>query len=325
LKALVIERQGGVENLAWRDWPDPELRPGDALVRVRAVGLNHLDVFVRRGMPGFPVKTPFVSGGDVVGEIAALGSAVQGWRVGERVAVHPMTPEGMMGEAIQGGMAELARVPATHLVPVPEKLDDVTAAAVPINYGTAHRMLFTVGALQLDELVLVLGASGGVGIACLQYGKLAGARVIAAAGSAEKCERLRSLGADFVIDYSREDFSREAWTISGKRGVDLVINYTGGNTWEPSLRTLRKGGRLVTCGATAGFDARTDIRYVWVRELRILGSDGYAKEDIATSLRLAAEGKLKPVIDRVLPVQRAAEGHQLLENRAVLGKVVLTL
>jgi alcohol dehydrogenase len=325
LKALVIERQGGVENLAWREWPDPELRPGDALVRVRAVGLNHLDVFVRRGMPDFPVKTPFISGGDIVGEIAALGPAVQGWSVGERVAVHPITPEGMMGEAIQGGMAELARVPATHLVRLPENLDAVTAAAVPINYGTAHRMLFTFGDLQLDELILVLGASGGVGIGCLQYGKLAGARVIAAAGSAEKCDRLRSLGADFVIDYSREDFSREAWKISGKRGVDLVVNYTGGDTWDPSLRALRKGGRLVTCGATAGFDARTDIRYVWVRELRILGSDGYTKEDIATSLRLVAEGKLKPVIDRVLPVQRAGEGHQLLENRAVFGKIVLTI
>jgi alcohol dehydrogenase len=236
-----------------------------------------------------------------------------------------MTPEGMMGEAIQGGMAELARVPATHVARVPESLDDVTAAAVPINYGTAHRMLFTVGRLQLDELMLVLGASGGVGIACVQYAKLAGARVIAAAGSAEKCERLRSLGADFAIDYSREDFSREAWKLSGKRGVDLVVNYTGGDTWNASLRALRKGGRLVTCGATAGFDARTDIRYVWVRELRILGSDGYTKDDIETSLRLVAEGKLAPAIDRVLPVERAAEGHQHLENRAVFGKVVLTL
>ena len=147
MKALVIERQGGVEHLAWRDWPDPEPRPGDALVRVRAVGLNHLDVFVRRGMPGFPVKTPFISGGDIVGEIAALGAGVEGWRAGERVAINPMTPEGMMGEAIQGGMAELARAPATHLLRLPEGIDAVTAAAVPINYGTAHRMLFTVGAL----------------------------------------------------------------------------------------------------------------------------------------------------------------------------------
>jgi len=325
LKALVIERQGGVEHLAWRDWPDPQPRPGEVLVRVRAVGLNHLDVFVRRGMPGFPVKTPFISGGDIAGEVAALGPGVEGWRPGERVVVNPMTPEGMMGEAIQGGMAELARVPATHLVRLPGTLDDVTAAAVPINYGTAHRMLFTMGALQVDEQVLVLGASGGVGIACVQYAKLAGARVIAAAGSAEKCERLRALGADHVVDYSREDFSREAWRLSGKRGVDLVINYTGGDTWNASLRTLRKGGRLVTCGATAGFDAHTDIRYVWVRELRILGSDGYTLEDIATGIRLVAEGRLAPVIDRVLPIQQAAEGHRLLEERAVFGKVVLTL
>ncbi|HZQ75668.1 MAG TPA: zinc-binding dehydrogenase [Burkholderiales bacterium] len=325
MKALVIERQGGVENLAWRDWPDPQLRAGDVLVRVRAVGLNHLDIFVRRGMPGFPVKTPFISGGDIVGEVAALGAGVSGWRVGERVAVHPMTPEGMMGEAIQGGMAELARVPATHLVRVPDALDDLTAAAVPINYATARRMLFAKARLQLDERLLVLGASGGVGIACVQFGKLAGARVIAAAGSREKCERLREQGADEVIDYAREDFSREAWRLSGKQGVDVVVNFTGGETWNPSLKTLRKGGRLVTCGATAGFDAATDIRYVWVRELQILGSDGYTLEDIAASLRLAAEGRLKPVLHSVLPVQQAAEGHRLLESRAVFGKVVLKL
>lgn len=325
MKAVVIERQGGVENLAWRDWPDPQLRATDVLVRVRAVGLNHLDVFVRRGMPGFPVKTPFISGGDIVGEVAAIGADVHGWRPGERVAVHPMTPEGMMGEAIQGGMAELARVPAAHLTRVPDALDDVTAAAVPINYGTARRMLFAKARLQLDERLLVLGASGGVGIACVQFGKLAGARVIAAAGSQEKCERLRALGADHVVDYSREDFSREAWRLSGKQGVDVVVNFTGGETWNPSLRALRKGGRLVTCGATAGFDAATDLRYVWVRELQILGSDGYTLEDIAASLRLAAEGRLKPVIHSVLPVQEAAEGHRLLESRAVFGKVVLKL
>lgn len=321
----MIERQGGVENLVWRDWPDPEPRAGDVIVRVRAVGLNHLDVFVRRGMPGYPVATPFISGGDIVGEVAALGAGVNGWKPGERVAVHPITPEGMMGEAIQGGMAEFVRVPATHLVRLPAALDDVTAAAIPINYGTAHRMLFTFGQLLVDELVLVLGASGGVGIACVQYCKLAGARVIAAAGSQEKCARLAALGADYVIDYSHDDFSREAWRISGKRGVDLAINYTGGNTWNSSLKALRKGGRLVTCGATAGFDSPTDLRYVWVRELRILGSDGYTLEDIATSIRLAVEGRLKPVIDRVLPVQDAAQGHRLIESRSVFGKIVLTV
>jgi alcohol dehydrogenase len=186
-------------------------------------------------------------------------------------------------------------------------------------------MLFTFGGLRAGELMLVLGASGGVGIACVQYGKLAGARVIAAAGSREKCERLRARGADEVIDYSREDFSREAWRMSGKRGVDLVINYTGGETWNPSLKALRKGGRLVTCGATAGFDAATDIRYVWTRELHIMGSDGYTLEDIATSIALAAEGKLKPVLHQVLPVQQAAEGHRLIESRAIFGKVVLTV
>jgi alcohol dehydrogenase len=323
MKAAVIEKQGGLENLVYRDWPDPVPRAGEALVRVRGCGLNHLDIFVRRGMPGFPVPMPFISGGDIAGEISALGEGVSGWSVGDKVAMHPVTHEGMMGEEIPGGMAELVRVPVENLIRLAPNVDPVTAAAVPIAYGTAIRMLFEIGKIASSDLILVLGASGGVGIACVQLAKMIGARVIAAAGSTEKCERLREIGADHVVDYSRQDFSREAWTLSGKAGVDVVVNYTGGDTWIPSLRTLKPRGKLLTCGATAGYETQNDMRFIWVRELQILGSNGYSKQDIAAALDHVAAGRVKPVISHRLPLSEAREAERLMEDRRFFGKIVL--
>jgi alcohol dehydrogenase len=323
MKAAVIEKQGGLENLVYRDWPDPVPREGEVLLRVRACGLNHLDIFVRRGMPGFPVAVPFISGGDIAGEIAAVGPRANGWSVGDRVALHPVTHEGMMGEEIPGGMAEYVRVPTENLIRLAAGLDFATAAAVPIAYGTAIRMLFGIGKIESSDLVLVLGASGGVGIACVQIAKMLGARVIAAAGSEEKCKKLRETGADYTIDYSKQDFSREAWTLSGKTGVDVVVNYTGGDTWIPSLRTLKRRGKLLTCGATAGFDTRNDMRFIWVRELQILGSNGYSKQDIETALDYAAAGRVKPVISHRLPLSEAREAERLMEDRKFFGKIVL--
>jgi alcohol dehydrogenase len=323
MKAAVIEKQGGVENLVYRDWPDPIPREGEVLLRVRACGLNHLDIFVRRGMPGFPVSLPFISGGDIAGEITAVGPRVNGWNVGDRVALHPVTHEGMMGEEIPGGMAEYVRVPTENLIRLAPGLDFATAAAVPIAYGTAIRMLFGIGKIESSDLVLVLGASGGVGIACVQIAKMLGARVIAAAGSEDKCKKLRQTGADYTIDYSKQDFSREAWTLSGKTGVDVVVNYTGGDTWIPSLRALKRRGKLLTCGATAGFDTRNDMRFIWVRELQILGSNGYSKQDVATALDHAAAGRVKPVISHRLPLSEAREAERLMEDRKFFGKIVL--
>jgi alcohol dehydrogenase len=323
MKAAVIERQGGLENLVYRDWPDPIPREGEVLLRVRACGLNHLDIFVRRGMPGFPVPLPFISGGDIAGEITAVGPRVNGWNVGDRVALHPVTHEGMMGEEIPGGMAEYVRVPTENLLRLAPGLDFATAAAVPIAYGTAIRMLFGIGKIESSDLVLVLGASGGVGIACVQIAKMLGARVIAAAGSEDKCKKLRQTGADYTIDYSKQDFSREAWTLSGKTGVDVVVNYTGGDTWIPSLRALKRRGKLLTCGATAGFDTRNDMRFIWVRELQILGSNGYSKQDVATALDHAAAGRVKPVISHRLPLSEAREAERLMEDRKFFGKIVL--
>lgn len=323
VKAAVIERQGGLENLVYRDWPDPEVRPGDVLVSVKACGLNHLDIFVRRGMPGLPVPMPFISGGDIAGVVAAVGADVVGFTIGERVLINPSSPEGMLGETAIGGMAELARSPASHVLKIPDGVTFEQAACLPVAYGTARRMLVTRAKLQAGEQLLVLGASGGVGNGVVQIARNIGAEVIACAGSAEKCARLKELGADHVIDYTSEDFSRAAWRLSGKRGVDVVVNFTGGDTWVPSLRALRPGGRLVTCGATAGYQPPTDIRYIWTRQLDILGSDGWTSEDISCLLDDVAAGRIAPVVGHTFPLAEARAAEALMETRSLFGKVLI--
>ena len=327
MKAAVIEQQGPLENLVVRDWPDPKPGSRGLVIRVRACGLNHLDIFVRRGMPGLPVPMPFISGGDISGTVEAIGDEVEGFSLGDRVVLNPSSDEGMLGETIPGGMAELVRTPASHAIRIPDGVSFEHAACLPVAYGTAWRMLKDRTQIERDEIVLVLGASGGVGTACVQIAKAAGAHVIACTSSEDKARRLVELGADEVIDTSQQDFSREAWRIAksrGQSGVDVVVNYTGGDTWVPSLRTLRKHGRLLTCGATAGFAPETDIRFIWVRELSILGSDGWSSDIIRALLDEVAAGRIVPVVDRVLPLDAAREAERLLEERKVFGKVLLT-
>ena len=323
MKAAVIEQQGGVENIVYRDWDDPEPAAGEVRVCVEACGLNHLDIFVRRGMPGFPVPMPFISGGDIAGTIDALGDGVTGWSIGDRVTMNPQTDRGMIGEELVGGLAEMVCVPEINLVALPDNVSAQIAAAIPINYGTAHRMLFTRGQLAAGETMLVLGASGGVGLASLQYGKMVGATVIAAAGSQDKCDRLIKLGADHVINYAEEDFSRAAWQISGKKGCDVIVNFTGGDTWVPSLRAARPGGRVLTCGATAGHNPQTDMRFLWVRELDVLGSNSYSQEDVASSVGYAANGDIAPVISHTFPLEKLGAAETLMEQRGFFGKIVM--
>lgn len=323
MKAVAFDRHGGVEVLDYRDCPDPQPAQGEVVVRVRATGLNYLDVFARRGMPGVSIPLPFISGGDIAGEIETVGDGVTGWRAGERVVVNPKTKRGLIGEEVNGGLAERVAVPAENLVRLPASVSFENGAAIPINFGTALRMLTTIGGLKAGESILVLGASGGVGTACVQIAKMVGARIIAAAGSAEKAAKLRELGADEVIDYSRDDFSRAAWDLSGRKGVNVAVNFTGGDTFNPSLRALTRRGRLLVCGATAGFSPQIDLRYLWRRELQVLGSTGYTQQDIAAAVEMVAGGKLKPVIGRVFPLQQAAEAVKLLEDRAFFGKIVV--
>jgi alcohol dehydrogenase len=323
MKAAVIEKQGGIENIVYRDFPDPKIGPDDILVRVKACGLNYFDVFVRRGMPGLPVPMPWISGGDVAGEVAAFGADVKGWKVGDRCLVDPLTNEGMMGEEVLGGFAEYCRVPQNFVIPLDQRLSFVEAATIPANYGTVYRMLFTNGDMQPNDLVLVLGASGGVGTATVQVVKANGGRVIACAGSDEKCAKLKELGADFTINYSNKDFSREAWGMTGKKGVDICVNFTGGDTWMPSIRTLKPHGKLLTCGATAGFDANTDIRYIWQREVKIIGSNGYTKEDVTRGMVDMAEGRLRKPEVRTFPLSKLGEAENLMEARDFFGKIVM--
>jgi len=335
MKAIVLHEHGAGGLRYENDFPDPTPSAGDVVVRVRAASLNYHDIFTRRGMPGIRIPMPAIMGLDVAGEIAALGQGVSGWKIGDRVLGDPINrvEGGLTGETVHGGLAEYCRLRAHQLVAIPDGVGFATAAALPCAYGTARRMMFTNGRVKGGEKVLILGASGGVGVCCVQLAKLAGATVIAATSSAEKAARLRALGADHTIDTSREDFVEAIYRLYGKptrrggssdRGVDVVVNYTGGDTWTKCLRILRVGGRLLTCGATAGYDPPEDIRYIWTFELQILGSNGWALDDITALLDMVQSGRLEAVVDATYSLERAAEALARLENRQVFGKLVIT-
>ena len=325
MRAVAIEAHGGLEQVKLRtDWPDPTPAADEAVVDVKACGLNYLDVFVLRGMPGLPVEMPRIPGGDISGVVSAVGASVPREWIGRRVLIDPhIKTGGALGENANGGLCEKIAVPAENLIRLPDAVTFEQAASLPIAYGTAYRMLITRGHVQAGELVLILGASGGVGTGCVQIAKNLKARVIACASSPEKLRRLQELGADHVIDYTKEDFSKRAWEISDKKGVDVLVNYTGGDTWVPSLRTLARHGRLLTCGATAGFDPKTDIRYIWRREVNIIGANGWRRSDLEALLVEVERGSIKPVIDRVFPLAESAEAMRVLEDREVFGKIII--
>ena len=333
MKALVLRRHGGLQDLELvSDHPQPRALEGHVVIRVRASSFNYHDVFTVRGMPGIKVPLPVVIGLDMAGEIAEVGPGVSGWKAGDRVLVNPLNKKkGLMGEMLDGGMAEYCLVAADQLLRMPDKVGFVDAAALPVAYGTAHRMFVTHQTLGKGERVIVLGASGGVGTACVILAKMLGAEVIACASSEEKLERLKAIGADHVVNYASTDWSKWAVEKYGKPqrrsyegGVDAVVNFTGGETWVPSLRCLKRGGKLLVCGATAGHDPKEDLRYVWSFELKIIGSNSFYDENLAALLELVADGRVKPVIDRVAPLEQAAEGLRLIQDREVIGKVVVT-
>ena len=333
MKALVLRQHGGLEQLeVVTDHPRPVATEGHVVIRVRASSFNYHDVFTVRGMPGIKVPLPVVIGLDMAGEIVEVGTNVTGWQAGDRVLVNPLNKKkGLMGEMMDGGMAEYCLVSAEQLIRMPEGVSFEDAAALPVAYGTAHRMLITHNTIKKGDRVLVLGASGGVGTGCVILAKMLGAEVIACAGSAEKLERLKALGADHVLDYKTTDFSNWAVEKYGKPqrrtyegGVDVVINFTGGDTWVPSLRCLKRGGSLLVCGATAGHDPKEDLRYIWSFELKVIGSNSFYDDDLAALMGMIAGGRIKPVIDKVLPLEQAAEGLRLIQDREVMGKVIVT-
>jgi alcohol dehydrogenase len=333
MKALVLRRHGTPDDLdIVSDYPTPKAVDGHVVIRVRAASFNYHDVFTMRGMPGIKVPLPVIIGLDMAGEIAEVGARVSDWKPGHRVLVNPVNKrKGLMGEMLDGGMAEYCLVAADQLVAMPDGVSFADAAALPVAYGTAHRMLVTHKTVEPGERVLVLGASGGVGTGCVILAKLLGAEVIACASSAEKLARLKTLGADHAVNYRDTDWSK--WVIEkyGKPqrrsfdgGVDVVINFTGGDTWLPSLRCLKRGGKLLVCGATAGYDPQEDLRYVWSFELKIIGSNSFYDDNLAALMQLIYEGKMNPVIDRVLPLDEAREGLRLIADREAIGKVVVT-
>jgi alcohol dehydrogenase len=331
MKALLLRKHGGLEQLdVVSDHPVPTATEGHVVIRVRASSFNYHDVFTVRGMPGIKVPLPVIIGLDMAGEIVEVGPGVDR-RPGERVLVNPLNKtKGLMGEMLDGGMAEYCLVAADQLVPMPAGVSFADAASLPVAYGTAHRMLITHDTVRPGERVLILGASGGVGTGCVILAKHLGAEVIACTSSPEKVHKLRELGADEVINVNDVDFSRWAVEKYGKPqrrsydgGVDVVINFTGGDTWHPSLRCLKRGGKLLVCGATAGYDPKEDLRYIWSFELKVIGSNSFYDDNLAALMTMIDQGRMKPVIDKVLPLEQAREGLRLIQDREVIGKVVV--
>jgi len=333
MRAAVIRAHGGPQQLEFvADFPEPSAGQGEVIVAVKSASLNYHDVFTRRGMPGITLNLPVIPGLDLAGEIVETGPGVEGWRIGDRVLVDPVNrvAGGLMGETVHGGLAERCRVAAHQLIPIPGSVSFEQAAALPVAYGTAHRMMVTIGRIAAGEKVLILGASGGVGTGALLLAKRAGAEAVVCASSEEKLARLQTLGADHGINYVETDYRkwvRERYGKPHRRsyegGVDVVVNFTGGETWVPCMKVLKRGGRMLTCGATAGFDPRTDLRYIWTFELQILGSNSWMVDDLTALLGMIERGEMDPVIDRVLTLEEAAEGVRLIEDRQVFGKIII--
>jgi alcohol dehydrogenase len=333
MKAIVFHRHGGIEQLRYEDCPDPQLGPEDVLIRVRAVSLNGFDPMILNGIPGLKTPLPMIPGADFAGEIVDMGKAVDRsrWRIGQRVTAVPLRPGiGMMGETLRGAAAELCAVPQSALLAMPDAVSYVDAACLPTAYGTALRMMQTRGHVSRGEKVLILGASGGVGTCCVQLAKLAGAEVVACASSAEKVEKLKALGADHGINTSTHNYVDEVIRLYGKPrvwgesgGVDVIVNYTGGKTWAECFRALKRDGRLLTCGATAGYAPPTDIRYIWSFEFNIIGANGWTPDDQVELLDMVADGRIKPALHSVRPLADFAISLQELIDRKVFGKAVL--
>ncbi|MEI9889161.1 MAG: zinc-binding dehydrogenase [Rhizomicrobium sp.] len=334
MRAVLTTAHGGREVLkAVRDYAVPRAGSGQVVVAVAATALNFHDIFTRRGMPGIKIALPVVVGSDIAGTIAEIGDEVDGWKIGDPVLINPILRDGrvgMIGETADGGRAEYVAVSAAQLLRVPGTVSLADAAALPLAYGTAHRMLFKRGKLHGGETILVLGASGGVGAACVQLAKMTGATVIACASTPSKLARLREAGADHLIDYSAQSFFAGVKEIvgkprlSGEGGVDVAVNFTGGDTWEETQRCVKQCGRILTCGATAGYAVRQDMRFLWTFEHDVLGSNGWSDDDLVALMDLIAAGRFRPLIDRVLPLEDAREAERLLEDREVVGKVLLS-
>ncbi|HUL75198.1 MAG TPA: zinc-binding dehydrogenase [Vicinamibacterales bacterium] len=342
MKAVRFHQHGGLDVLRYEDAPDPDVPPGAVRVRVRACALNHLDLWQRRGLDRVTIPMPHISGADVAGEIADVGAGVTDYQVGQRVMLQPGLSCGrcarclagednycarydVLGYQSAGGYAELVSVPAANVIGLPDGIDVVTAAAFPLSFLTAWHMLLTRARLTERDTVLVLAAGSGVGQAAIQIAKFFRARVLATAGHADKLDRAAALGADAAINHATDDLVAAVKKLTAGRGVDVVIEHVGVATWDRSVRCLARGGRLVTCGATTGHDARLDLRHLFARQLSFLGSYMGGKPELLRAADLFFRGELRPAVDRTFPLSEAAQAQQRLESGAHFGKIVLTI
>ena len=340
MKAVIFSQFGGPEVLKFTDVDDPQIKASEVLIEVRACALNHLDVWVRAGLPGIEIPLPHILGDDVAGVVREVGELVTWIKPGDEVMVQPGVSCGhcieclagrdnmcdeydMIGYRRDGGYAELLAVPSINVIPKPRHLSWPEAAALPLVTLTAWHMLVTRAQVQPGEDVLVHAVGSGVGSLGIQIAKLRGARVIATASSEEKLAKGRKLGADETVNYTRNDWPKEVRRLTGGRGVDVVFEHTGAATWPGSIVSLKKRGRLVTCGATSGYDARTDLRQVFYRHLTILGSMMGSKAELLAAIKFIESGQIRAVVDRVLPLAEARKAHELMEDRAQFGKLVL--
>jgi NADPH:quinone reductase-like Zn-dependent oxidoreductase len=341
MQAIVIQEHGGPDALELLERPDPEPGPGEVRVRVRAAAINFLDVWVRKGVPGVRYPLPLIPGSDGAGLVDKVGAGVTGLEPGAPCLVAPGLAcnvceacsrgddhlcryYGILGEHRDGTCADFIVVPVRSILPKPENLSFEEAAAIPLPFLTAWHMLMARAKLQPGETILIHAAGSGVSTAGIQIADMLGARIIVTAGSDEKLERAKEMGAETGINYRTQDFSQEVRGLTGKRGVDVILDHIGQDTWEGNIKSLAKGGRLAFCGNTSGSEATTSLPHVFFKSLSILGSTMGSRSELFEVLRMVEREALSPVIDRVLPMSQVAEGHRLLEERQVFGRVVLT-
>ena len=340
MKALAFTEFGGPEKLSLQDVPDPKIGPDDVLVRVRACALNHLDLFIREGIPALKTPLPFWTGCDIAGDVADAGANVTNVKAGDRVCVNPNITCGqcefclagedslcvryrILGEHERGGLAELVKVRADKVLALPPHVSYEDAASFILTNMTAWRMVVTQGDVRAGQDVLILGVGGGVSSTAVQIAKLAGARVIVTSSSDEKLERAKALGADIGINYAKDDWAKKVFELTSRRGVDLVIENVGAATWKQSLRAVRNGGRVVTCGATSGPIGETDIRIVFWKQLHIIGSTMSSSKEFLDVMRLFFAGTLKPIVDEVMELRDGAAAQRKLAEGKQFGKLVL--
>ena len=341
MKAIVFHQHGGPEVLQYEEAPEPKIKANEVLVEVRACALNHLDVWARKGLPGIEIPLPHILGNDVAGVVREAGELVDWVEAGEEVMLQPGVSCGhcleclrgrdnlcpqyrILGYLIDGGYAELVAAPGVNVIRKPANISFEEAAALPLVTVTAWHMLVTRADVQPGEDVLVHAAGSGVGSVGIQIAKLRGARVIATASSEEKLEKARALGADEVVNYTRADWPREVRRLTDRKGVEVVFEHTGAATWPGSIQALARDGRLVTCGATSGYEAATDLRQVFYRHLSLLGSFMGSKAELLEAMKFVGRGQIRGVVDRTLPLAEARREHELMEDRAQFGKLVLT-